>query len=228
MAVVGALRKMSSRCPASMAEIKELVPWLLEHKIRLEVVYIRSEANLADAPSRQRVDDMWSLHLPTHQELLLELGRVNIGLASLHRPLRRQAEHGCSKICHTSALSSQCSLQRLVPRLVSTRHALAQPAMSFTASQVLEKLRASRARGILAYPYWSLQPWFRSAAAVLLALQPATSTSLRQIAPPRPRRALRQSRGASAGSGLRLCVKAYLLQAGVLLATQGATPRMRA
>jgi hypothetical protein len=46
MAVVGALRKMSSRCPALMTEIKELVPWFLEHKIRLEVVYIRSEANL--------------------------------------------------------------------------------------------------------------------------------------------------------------------------------------
>jgi hypothetical protein len=70
MAVVGALRKMSSRCPALMTEIKELVPWILEHKILLEVVYIRSEANLADAPSRQRGLDMWSLHLPTQQELL--------------------------------------------------------------------------------------------------------------------------------------------------------------
>jgi len=48
-----------------MAEIKELVPWLLEHKIRLDVVYIRNEANLADAPSRQRGLDMWSLHLVT-------------------------------------------------------------------------------------------------------------------------------------------------------------------
>ena len=38
MTVVGALRKMSSRCPALMAEIKELVPWLLEHKILLDVV----------------------------------------------------------------------------------------------------------------------------------------------------------------------------------------------
>jgi hypothetical protein len=70
MAVVGALRKMSSKCPALMTEIKELVPWLLEHKIRLDVVYIRSEANLEDAPSRQRGLDMWSLHLPTQQELL--------------------------------------------------------------------------------------------------------------------------------------------------------------
>ena len=62
MAVVGALRKMSSKCPEIMAVIKELVPWLHVNKIRLEVVYIRSEANLADAPSRQRGFDMWSFH----------------------------------------------------------------------------------------------------------------------------------------------------------------------
>jgi hypothetical protein len=53
-AVCGALRKMSFKCPALMSEIKDLVPWLHENKIRLDVVYIRSEANLADAPSRQR------------------------------------------------------------------------------------------------------------------------------------------------------------------------------
>ena len=51
MTVVGVLLKMSSKCPDLMAEIKVPVPWLHEHKIHLEVVYIRSEANLADAQS---------------------------------------------------------------------------------------------------------------------------------------------------------------------------------
>jgi hypothetical protein len=69
-AVCGVLRKMSSKCPALMSKIKDLVPWLHENKIRLDVVYIRSEANLADASSRQRVLDMWSLQLPTQHELL--------------------------------------------------------------------------------------------------------------------------------------------------------------
>jgi hypothetical protein len=68
--VVGALRKMSSKCPELMVEIKGLVPWLHEHKIHLEVVYIRREANLADASSRQRGLDMWSLQQSTQQELL--------------------------------------------------------------------------------------------------------------------------------------------------------------
>jgi hypothetical protein len=56
--VCGALRKMSSKCPVLMTEIKDLVPWLHENKIRLDVVYIRSETNLVDATSRQRGLDM--------------------------------------------------------------------------------------------------------------------------------------------------------------------------
>ncbi len=60
----GALRKMSSKCPVLMSEIMDHVPWFHANKIRLDVVYIRSEANLADAPSRQRVLDMWSLQQP--------------------------------------------------------------------------------------------------------------------------------------------------------------------
>jgi hypothetical protein len=50
---------------------------------------------------------------------------------------------------------------------------------------------------------------------------------LRQIAPSRHRRTFRESRGATAGSGLRLCVKDGLLQACVLLVTQGDNSRIR-
>jgi hypothetical protein len=42
-----------------------------------------------------------------------------------------------------------------------------------------------------------------------------------------PRRAFRQSRGATAGSGLRLCVKDEVLQVCVLLTTQGVHSRIR-
>jgi hypothetical protein len=65
MTVVGVLHKMSSKCPVLMTEINDLVPWLHENKIRLEVVYIRSEEKLADAQSCQRSLDMWSFHHPT-------------------------------------------------------------------------------------------------------------------------------------------------------------------
>ena len=61
MTVLAALRKMSSKCPELMTQIKSLVPWLHENKIHLEVVYIRISANLTDVSSSQRGLDMWSL-----------------------------------------------------------------------------------------------------------------------------------------------------------------------
>jgi hypothetical protein len=82
--VCGALRKMSSKCPALMAEIKDLVPWLHENKIRLDVVYIRSEANFADAPSRQqRGLDMYVVLAAGLGARAFAPGRVDIGLAGL-------------------------------------------------------------------------------------------------------------------------------------------------
>jgi hypothetical protein len=68
----------------------------------------------------------------------------------------------------------------------------------------------------------------RSAAAFIHTLPLTVSASLRQIASSRHRRSLlRQSTGTTAGSGLRLCVKDDLLQACVLLATQGDSSRIR-
>ena len=61
-------------------------------------------------------------------------GRVDIGLAGLHRSLHLQAERSGSKICHSAPLSSQCSFQRLAPRLLTSCHALAKPVMVSTAS----------------------------------------------------------------------------------------------
>ena len=66
----------------------------------------------------------------------------------------------------------------------------------------------------------------RSAVAFNCQLHLATTASLRPTAPSRHRRAFRQSRGATAGSGLRLCVKDEVLQACVLLTTQGAHSRI--
>ncbi len=158
-AVCGALRKMSSKCPALMTEIKDLVPWLHQNKIRLDVVYIRSEANLADASSRQRGLDMWSLQQPTQQELL-HLVESTLG----------------SQVC-TDPFA--CKQSAVAPRFATPLHC--RHSATFTGlildwsrpvtlwlnlswhllPQVLEKLRASRAKGILIYPYWPLQSWFQ-------------------------------------------------------------------
>ncbi len=64
-AVCGALRKMSSKCPALMSEIKDLVPWLHENKIRLDVVYIRSEVNESSCTWSSRLWARRSAQIPS-------------------------------------------------------------------------------------------------------------------------------------------------------------------
>jgi hypothetical protein len=123
------------------------------------VYYIRRKANLADAPSRQRGLDMWSLQQPTQQEPFHLLGRVDVGLAGLHRPLRL-AECCGYKIRHSAPLPSECSFQRLAPRLVAARHALAKPAMASTASSFGKTSSVKGKRypclPLLACPFFSL------------------------------------------------------------------------
>jgi hypothetical protein len=157
--VVRCAFKMSSKCPTLTTEIKDLVPWLHDNKIRLDVVYIRSEANLADATSRQRGLDMWSLQLPTQQELL-HLVESTLG----------------SQVCTDPFACRQSAVAPKFATPLHCRHSAAFNALLLDWSspvtlwvnppwhllpQVLVKLRASRAKGILIYPYWPLQPWFQ-------------------------------------------------------------------
>ena len=51
-----------------MVEIKGLVPWMHEHKIHLEVVYICSEANLADVPVSEEVEDRLGSQIMTRSK----------------------------------------------------------------------------------------------------------------------------------------------------------------
>jgi hypothetical protein len=132
-----------------MTEIKDLVPCLHDNKIRLDVVYIRNEANLTDEASRQQGLDMWSLQQPTQQELLL-LVESTLG----------------SQVCTDPFASKQSAVAPVTP--LHCRHSAvfngllldwSPPATLWVnpswhlLSQVLEKLRASRAKGILIYSY---------------------------------------------------------------------------
>ena len=79
MTVVGTLHKMSFKYPELMVEIKNLIPWLPENKIHLEVVYFHSEANLADAES-----STGGPCISPHNRTSCN-GRVDFGVAGLHR-----------------------------------------------------------------------------------------------------------------------------------------------
>ncbi len=145
---------------------------------------------------------------------------------SLHRSLRLQAECSGSTSRHSSSLSSQRCLQRIAPRLVTTRYTLGKSAMASTApsSGKTSSVKGKR------YSYLPLLTASvmvsRSASAFSLPFPPAASAPLSQIASSRHRRTFRQLRGATAGSGLRLCVKDGLLQTCVLLATQDVNSRI--
>jgi hypothetical protein len=192
-----------------MSEIKDLVPWLHENKIRVEtdldVVYIRRGLHSKRSKlCRCVIAPTGHRHVVlavSHTTRDLAPGRVDIGLAGLHRSLRLQAKRSASKICHSTPLSSQCSFQRLAPRLVETHHALAEPAMASTASS-LGKTSIVKGKRYSHLPLLAASAMVsRSVTAFSLPLPPAASASLRQIVPPRHRRTFRQPRDATAGSG---------------------------
>jgi hypothetical protein len=142
-----------------MTEIKNLVPWFHENKIRLEVVYIRSEANSADTSSRQRGLDMWFLQLPTQQELL-HLVESTLGPPVCTDPFATRQSTVAPKLatplhCRHSAVFNGLLLDWSSPVTLWVN-----PSWHLL-SQVLEKLRTSRGKGILINPYWPLQPWFQ-------------------------------------------------------------------
>jgi hypothetical protein len=173
----------------------------------------------AIAPTGSRHVDLAAAHATR----ALALGRVDIGLASLHRPLCLQAECCGSKIRHSASLSSQSSLQRLAPRLVTTRYTVGKSAMASTAPSFGETSSGKGKRYSYLPALAVLVMVSRSATDFSLPLPSAASASLRQITPSRCRRTFRQPRGATTGSGLRLCVQDDLLQGCVLLALKATT-----
>jgi hypothetical protein len=154
-------------------------------------------------------------------------GRGDPGHAGVHGPVCSQTEHSRSKIRNASSLSSQCRFQRLAPRLVTGVHTVTQPALSSLAAgfgtSSIVKVKRYPNLPLLSPPALVS----RSASAFNYPLHLASTASLRPTAPSGYRRAFRQSRNATVGSGLRLCVKDEVLQVCVLLATQGVHSRIR-
>jgi hypothetical protein len=128
-----------------------------------------------------------------------EASRARQIIEDMHRSLRLQADCSGSKIRHSASLSSQRSLQRLAPRLVTARYC-GKSAMASTAPSSGNTSSVKGRR----YPHLPLLAASvmvsRSAAAFSLPLSLAASAPLRQIASSRHRRTFRQPRGATAWS----------------------------
>ncbi len=165
-----------------------------------------------------------------HGTRALVPGRGDPGHAGVHGPVCLQTGHSRSKIRNASSLSSHHIFQRLAPRLVAGVHVVTQPALTsiYLLPEDLEKVRASKVKRYPNLPLLAPPALVsRIAAAFNCPLHLATTASLRPTTPSGHRRVFRQSRGATAGSGLRLCVKDEVLQVCVLPSTQGAHSRIR-
>jgi len=75
IAVVGCLRNLTSTSPAMMVELHAVLKVLDEFQIRFQIVYILSELNPADAPSRLCSADLWSLSPRIQKQLLVRAQR---------------------------------------------------------------------------------------------------------------------------------------------------------
>ena len=118
-----------------------------------------TEINLADAPSRQRGLDMWSLQQSTQQETLY-LVEVTLGTQVCTDPFA----------CRQSTVAPRFATPLHCRHRAGFNDLLLDWSPVFTLwlnppchllPHVLEKVRVSRSRGILIYPYWPRQPWFQ-------------------------------------------------------------------
>ena len=156
--VVACLKKFSSRSPPLMQILYDLVPWLQLHRISLEVLYIRSEFNLADPASRRRHVDCWSL-LPRTQNFLLAQVQEMFSCPVDTDPFACRQSAVAARYC-TPLDDHQSSGYNGLLLDWSTPHVLWLNPPWNHMSQVLDKIIQSKARGVLIYPQWPLQPWF--------------------------------------------------------------------
>ena len=128
-------------------------------------------------------------------------GRGDLGHTGVYGPVCLQTEHSRPKIRNASSLSSQFSIQRLSPRLVTGVLAVAQPDLASLDSS-FGKSSSVKVQRYAHLPILSPPALVsRSAASFNYPLHLASTSSLRPTAPSGHGRAFRQSRGVTVGSG---------------------------
>ena len=157
-AVVYMIRNRTSRSPALMAELRKLLCLLDDLKIDLEVKYIRSALNPADALSRLTHRDAWGLKAKLQKSLKAKVERrlgstLTLDPFACHRSC--VVERYCSRFGEPSAVGND-GLQ--VP-WGEERLWISPPWALLPA--VIKKLKAEpTASGVLIYPDWPSQIWY--------------------------------------------------------------------
>ena len=149
------LRKGVSRSPLLMAEVRQLWQLLVDANIKLVPVYIKSELNPADAPSRFSITRRaeWTFTAGARHRLI-ELAQSDFTFDPF-----ASAE--------TSMAEKRCSLLATPPT-----DGFAQPWRGEYVflnppwrdlDRVLRKIRQEQASGVLVIPWWPTRPWWSAA-----------------------------------------------------------------
>ena len=152
-AVVSLLKHGTSRSAQLMAELRVVWQLLLDFRITLDAVYIKSAHNPADAPSRHRDSSDWTF-LPGLRARLRDLWRKPFTLDPFATAATTMARNFCSlrdEEQHTAADGFSISW--------SDQDLFLNPPWRLM-SRVLRKIFADRARGVLIIPRWPSQHWW--------------------------------------------------------------------
>jgi hypothetical protein len=170
---------MSSKCPEMMTEIKDLVPWLCDCKIRPEVDYIRRETNLVDVPTYLvDVRSPWNITMEWRQRDL-----------SICGPCSSPRNKSCF-IWSSQPWGHRCTDPfACTQNTVASKRYLNLPPVDLQPwFHEVQRLSPDPTDVLLPAPHWCVKP--------------STSKT-----PTGHRRDIRKSRGSSVDSGLRLYVK---------------------
>ena len=149
------LRKGVSRSPLLMAEVRQLWQLLIVANIKLVPVYIKSELNPADAPSRFSITRRaeWTFTAGARHRLI-ELAPSTFTFDPFAS-------------AKTSMADRRCSLLSIPPtdgfaQPWSGEYVFLNPPWR-DLDRVLRKIRQEQAAGVLVLPWWPTRPWWSAA-----------------------------------------------------------------
>ena len=132
-----------------MDELYHLVPWLQHHHILLEVLYIRSEHNIVDPESRRRNTDLWSLK-PRTQNFLRQQVQHHLGQHVDTDPFACNQSAVAKRYCTPLHDRHSAGFNGLLLNWSPPHVVYLNPPWHLL-PQVLVKMKASQAKGVVVY-----------------------------------------------------------------------------
>ena len=155
MACVYIIREKTSRNPVIMACLRELWACLDLNQIDLQVQYVRSAQNPADAPSRLTGAAQWRLRPSIVQQLAAARGAFTVDrFASAHNSQ-------CARYNSEFADPGAEAVNAMTQDWRFENNFIHPPPDRDLLNAVAQKLREQPTRATVVVPYWTSELWFR-------------------------------------------------------------------